>query len=364
MKMLALAKLLYALESTAAESIAPSAPTGSFCATQHKRILLRLRGGDREQRYSQSKTLFSPTGRIPQLEYAGKAVYNGALALGVTFDGGVVLATARKLQSPLIRALGTPKIAPLSRSVCLTYAGLSPDSRVLVARAHAFCAEYVRRYGEEESGGGSGDGVPVEPIVAEIASVMQAFSQAGGARPFGVSVLVAGVEKDVSGSDDGNSDCGGTDSGGDGCAGEGGAGQRDSGGPDGSVLNVDGGSRDDRDDASSSHGGSQHSDDTVVDGQIHSGASSGGAAPALYLLDPSGHHSKWRAVAIGQRSAEAMAQMEVGFVMGDMTRDTALQLAVDTLLSCCSGLERRDIDVAVVEPGRVHFGLPPLQEVK
>eukprot|EP01108_Squamamoeba_japonica_P001967 TRINITY_DN1895_c0_g1_i2.p1 TRINITY_DN1895_c0_g1~~TRINITY_DN1895_c0_g1_i2.p1 ORF type:complete len:277 (+),score=102.49 TRINITY_DN1895_c0_g1_i2:126-833(+) len=136
--------------------------------------------------YSYSLTTFAPSGKLIQLEHALKAVQAGATALAVRAKSGVVLATEKKLPALAIPA-SYQKISVITDHIGVVYAGMGPDSRVLVKRGRKIAQQYKRTYGED---------IPVKMLVRELASVMQEFTQSGGVRPFGVALLVAGVDAD------------------------------------------------------------------------------------------------------------------------------------------------------------------------
>ena len=109
----------------------------------------------------------------------------GATALGIRAVDGVVLATEKKARLPLVDGSTISKLSPVTPNSGLAYAGMGPDSRVLVRRARKSAQAYLRTYGEE---------IPVAQLCRETAAVMQEFTQRGGVRPFGVSLLMAGVD--------------------------------------------------------------------------------------------------------------------------------------------------------------------------
>lgn len=140
-----------------------------------------------ESDYSFSLTTFSPSGKLVQIEYALNAVAAGATALGIKAKNGIVLATEKRLPSALMTNDSIQKISMVTSTIGLVYAGMGPDSRVLIAKARKAAAAYYRVYLEQ---------IPVGQLVREVASVMQEFTQSGGVRPFGVSLLVAGFDQD------------------------------------------------------------------------------------------------------------------------------------------------------------------------
>jgi len=134
-----------------------------------------------------SLTTFSPSGKLVQIEYALNAVAKGATALGIKATNGVVIASEKKTKSVLVDAKTVEKTYVLTDNVGVTYAGMGPDTRVLVRKGRKAAQQYYLTYK---------DHVPVSQLVREVASTMQEFTQSGGVRPFGVSLLMAGYDDD------------------------------------------------------------------------------------------------------------------------------------------------------------------------
>ncbi|KAG8346927.1 putative Proteasome subunit A N terminal signature Proteasome subunit [Trypanosoma vivax] len=130
-------------------------------------------------------TTFSPSGRLVQIEYATKAASKGTTALGVKAVDGVVIAAEKKTTSPLADSSMLHKVFVLDEHVGCTYSGIGPDCRVLVDAARRSCQRYRLTYHEP---------IPVGQLVRKISSLYQEFTQSGGVRPFGCSLLVAGVD--------------------------------------------------------------------------------------------------------------------------------------------------------------------------
>ena len=97
---------------------------------------------------------------------------------------GVVLASERKAP-PLVDPATFRKIEKIGEEVGVGYAGMGGDFRVLLKRARKQASTYHLTYSEK---------VPTRQITQSVASVMQEFTQAGGVRPFGVSLLIAGCD--------------------------------------------------------------------------------------------------------------------------------------------------------------------------
>jgi 20S proteasome subunit alpha 2 len=136
------------------------------------------------EEYNFSLTTFSPSGKLVQIEYALARVAAGPTALAVKAKNGVVLCTERKLP-PLMDETSVQKISLITDSIGVVYSGMGPDSRVLIRKARKRAQEYFRMYK---------DPISTNQLVREVAAIMQEFTQSGGVRPFGVSLLIAGFD--------------------------------------------------------------------------------------------------------------------------------------------------------------------------
>jgi len=134
--------------------------------------------------YSFSLTTFSPSGKLVQIEYALARVAAGGTSLAIKAKNGVVLATEKKLPS-LMDETSIQKCSMLTENIGLVYSGMGPDSRVLIRKGRKKAQQYFRIYKEP---------ISTDQLVREIASIMQEFTQSGGVRPFGVSLLIAGFD--------------------------------------------------------------------------------------------------------------------------------------------------------------------------
>lgn len=119
-----------------------------------------------------------------QIEYALNAVNAGSTSVGVRATNGVVIATEKKLPY-LMDDASFEKVTMLTRDVGMVYSGMGPDSRVLLSKGRKAAEKYHLTYGDD---------VPVSQLVKQLATVMQEYTQSGGVRPFGVSLLVAGFD--------------------------------------------------------------------------------------------------------------------------------------------------------------------------
>ena len=133
--------------------------------------------------YDRAITIFSPDGRLYQVEYAFEAVRRGYTSIGIRCKEGVVLAVENKKQYPLAEPF--EKIQKIDEHIGLTFAGLASDARVLIDRARIYAQIHRLIYDEP---------IPVETLARRICDIKQAFTQHGGVRPFGVAFLIAGVD--------------------------------------------------------------------------------------------------------------------------------------------------------------------------
>ena len=135
--------------------------------------------------YDRAITVFSPDGRLYQVEYAIETVRRGTLAIGLKSKDGVILAVeekARKLQISNV----TQKIFQVDDHIGVAAAGYIPDARTQVDHARFFAQSNRLIYDEP---------VDVEGVAKNLADMAQQFTQYAGVRPFGVALILAGVDK-------------------------------------------------------------------------------------------------------------------------------------------------------------------------
>ncbi len=137
--------------------------------------------------YDRASTLFSPEGRIFQVEYAEKTVRLGASSIGFICKDGVLIIADKRLVDKLIITSSSYKIYEIDDHIIASAAGILSDARVLIERAQLYAQQHRVTFNED---------VEVEAIVRDIANIKQAFTQYGGARPFGVEIIIAGINVD------------------------------------------------------------------------------------------------------------------------------------------------------------------------
>jgi len=181
------------------------------------------------------------------------------------------------------------KICEIDSHVCLAFAGLNADARILVDKARIEAQSH--RLTVE-------DPVTIEYITKYVASVQQRYTQSGGVRPFGISNLVVGFDVDSVGT---------------------------AGGPPGTDKGK---------------------------GATTTAPTVGGRAvvPRLYMTEPSGIYSAWKANAIGRSSKTVREFLERNY-KEEMDRDATVRLAIKSLLEVVQ-TGAKNIEIALVSPGK------------
>lgn len=134
--------------------------------------------------YDRALTVFSPDGRLFQIEYAREAVKRGTPAIGIVSQDGVVLAVNKKVKSKLIVPSSIEKIFKIDEHLATASSGLVADARRLVDVARTQAQVNKVNYHEP---------ISVTGLAKYIGDLEQMYTQSGGIRPFGISLIIGGV---------------------------------------------------------------------------------------------------------------------------------------------------------------------------
>ncbi|HIH69174.1 archaeal proteasome endopeptidase complex subunit alpha [Methermicoccus shengliensis] len=139
--------------------------------------------------YDRAITVFSPDGRLFQVEYAREAVKRGTTAVGLKASDGVVLLVDKRIASRLMEPESIEKIYQIDDHIGAATSGLVADARSLIDRARLEAQIHRLTYGEH---------ITVEMLAKRICDHKQTYTQFGGVRPYGTALLIAGVDEDGS----------------------------------------------------------------------------------------------------------------------------------------------------------------------
>ncbi len=135
--------------------------------------------------YDMTPTMYSPDGRIYQVEYAIETVNRGTLAIGIKFNDGVIVAVEEIPQTLQTSGI-TQKIFQVDKHIGIAAAGYIPDARIQVNNARYFSQGTRITYDES---------VEVETVAKYLADQCHQFTQYSGVRPYGVALIIAGVDQ-------------------------------------------------------------------------------------------------------------------------------------------------------------------------
>jgi proteasome alpha subunit len=135
--------------------------------------------------YDRAITVFSPDGRLFQVEYAMELVNRGATILGIRCPEGVVLGSEENVE-PLEEAEYSWKIFKVDDHIGAAIVGLSSDARILIDQARVYAQSNKLTYDEP---------IDVEVVTKRVCDIKQLYTQHAGVRPFGISIIFGGVDK-------------------------------------------------------------------------------------------------------------------------------------------------------------------------
>ena len=130
--------------------------------------------------------MFSPEGRLHQVEYAIQAISQAGAAVGLLSSTGIVLAAEKRITSKLLDIRqSTEKMYKIDDHVACAVAGITSDANILINHARLISQRYLYAYQEP---------IPIESLLQQVCDLKQGYTQFGGLRPFGVSFLFAGYD--------------------------------------------------------------------------------------------------------------------------------------------------------------------------
>lgn len=134
--------------------------------------------------YDRTASMFSPEGSLLQVEYAEKAVRRGVSSIGIICSDGVLIIADKRVKDKLIVVKSASRVHEIDLHIIASLAGITADARILVEKAQLIAQQHRMTYDS-----------PIEPelVIKEISNIKQYFTQIGGARPFGVSMMLAGI---------------------------------------------------------------------------------------------------------------------------------------------------------------------------
>ncbi|MEM4605790.1 MAG: archaeal proteasome endopeptidase complex subunit alpha [Candidatus Pacearchaeota archaeon] len=138
--------------------------------------------------YDRAATMFAPDGHILQVEYAEKTVRLGSPSIGMVCKDGVILVSDRRQKDKLIIESSSNKISQIDDHIMCVAAGILSDARILIDKARVISQQHKLVYDSPAH---------TESIVKEISDIKQQFTQYGGTRPFGTSLMIAGINQET-----------------------------------------------------------------------------------------------------------------------------------------------------------------------
>lgn len=140
---------------------------------------------EERESYDQSITIYSPDGRMFQVEYAREAIKKGSISMGLKYNDGILMLVEKRLPNSLIIPRSVEKIFKIEDYIAVATSGLIADARILADYAREEASDYKFRYNED---------IPVVELVKRISNLKRIYTQYGGVRPFGVSFLIGGID--------------------------------------------------------------------------------------------------------------------------------------------------------------------------
>ncbi|OMJ19605.1 Proteasome subunit alpha type-4-A [Smittium culicis] len=136
------------------------------------------------RRYDSRTTIFSPDGRLYQVEYAMEAINHAGTVIGVLSSDGIIICAEKQQTSKLLdKSPEGEKIYEINSNIVSGVAGITSDANLLINEGRLIAQNYLLKYDSD---------IPVEQLVRRLCDIKQGYTQFGGLRPFGSSFLIAG----------------------------------------------------------------------------------------------------------------------------------------------------------------------------
>lgn len=139
-----------------------------------------------QQSYDQAITVYSPEGRMYQVEYAREAVKKGTITVSLRYRDGVMLIVHRRIHSRMVEENFVEKLFKVDHNIGCSISGLVADARILTDWARVETQIHRITYGER---------MGVTTLVRRICDIKRAYTQYGGVRPFGTALQIGGVDR-------------------------------------------------------------------------------------------------------------------------------------------------------------------------
>ncbi|MAG02913.1 proteasome subunit alpha [Candidatus Pacearchaeota archaeon] len=139
--------------------------------------------------YDRSATMFSPDGHLLQVEYAEKTVRLGTASIGINCSDGVIIVADKGKKDSLIIPTSSEKIYEIDEHIMTSAAGIMSDARILINHLRVFAQQHRVTYDSP---------VDIESTIREVSDIQQQYTQNPGVRPFGIALILAGVNNNQS----------------------------------------------------------------------------------------------------------------------------------------------------------------------